>query len=131
MAAVEAAAVEREQEIAATNRRAVAAAAAAAAAAAKREAKRVRVEKELEKEGAREDLAVRKDMAEYLSGKTLEMPGSACSTEAAPACGYWAVAVIKSVDKYTNTWVHVVGQAKTNKFYRPIDEVIGWVVIEK
>ena len=128
---------------------ATAAAAAAAAAAAKeekaekaakakrekakkaKERERARVEKELKKACQNEDEALNKNMADYLAGKTLKMPGSACKEEAAPACGYWAVAAICSVDKSANTWLHVVGQPKSNKFYYPTSMVFGWAIDEK
>ena len=43
------------------------------------------------------------------------------------------MAVLCSVDKFANTWLHVVGEPKANKFYYPTDTVIGWelAVIEK
>ena len=118
----------------ATAAKAMAAAAAATAAtkvkAKKADQKRTRIEKDLQKQATDGDTATRKKIADGLVGKTLKMPATACPRETPPACGYWVVAHIKSVDKFTNTWLHEVGQAKTNKFYYATEVVSEWEIVQ-
>ena len=98
--------------------------------AKKADQKRTRIEKDLQKQATDGDTATRKKIADGLVGKTLKMPATACPRETPPACGYWVVAHIKSVDKFTNTWLHEVGQAKTNKFYYATEVVSGWEIVQ-
>ena len=66
-------------------------------------------------------------MADSLKGKLVKVPASTFPEDTAPPEGYWVAAVVKSVDKYENTWLKVKGE---DPFYRPTTGVASWDLVE-